>query len=212
MRLLEGFSVHVDGVMVDGAAWHRRKSAELVQLLALTPGARLHRERVVHALWPDLRLEQALPRLHKAAYFARRALGPGAGILELRHDVVTLAAGHRLRVDAVEFEAAARRALDQRPPDSRACARLVGDQPPVLLPDALEEWVEEHRDRHQALVVELLAAAGLWESLLRLDPVNEAAQPGSERAVRAEPRAGVAARLRVGSVGVGSRESRAALR
>lgn len=178
MRLLDGFSVLLDGVPVDGAAWHRRKSAELVELLALTPGARLHRERVVDALWPDVPLEQALPRLHKAAHFARTALKPASGILELRHDVVTLAAGHRLRVDAVEFETAARRALDQRPPDPRECARLVGDRPPVLLPDALEEWVEVHRDHHRALVAELLAAAGLWEALLRLDPVNEAAHLG----------------------------------
>ena len=175
MRLLESFSVHVDGVMVDGAAWHRRKSAELVQLLALTPGARLHRERVVHALWPDLPLEQSLPRLHKAAHFARKALGPGAGILELRHDVVALAVGHTLRVDAVEFEAAARRALDQVPPDSAACARLVPGKPPVLVPDSVEEWLDEHRERHRALVVELLAAAGRWETLLRIDPVNETA-------------------------------------
>ena len=81
MRLLDGFSVRLDGVPVDGAAWHRRKSAELIQLLALAPGARLHRERVVHALWPDLPTEQALPRLHKAAHFARKALSPAEGVL-----------------------------------------------------------------------------------------------------------------------------------
>jgi DNA-binding SARP family transcriptional activator len=178
VRLLDGFSVRLDGVPVDGAAWHRRKSAELVQLLALTPGARLHRERVVDALWPDLPMEQALPRLHKAAHFARKALSPASGVLELRQDAVALAGGHTLRVDAVEFEAAARRVLDRVPPDPRASGRLVGDQPPVLLPDELEEWVEEHRGRHRALVAELLAAAGRWEELLRLDPLNEAAHLG----------------------------------
>ncbi len=178
MRLLDGFSVRLDGVPVEDAAWHRRKSAELVQLLALTPGARLHRERVVDALWPDLPLDQALPRLHKAAHFARRALSPAEGILELRQDVVALAGGHTLRVDAVEFEAAARRALDQVPPDPRGCAHLVGDPPPVLLPDALEDWIDAHREHHKALVAELLAAAGQWEALLRLDPVNEAAHLG----------------------------------
>jgi len=178
VRLLDGFSVRLDGVPVEDAAWYRRKSAELVQLLALTPGARLHRERVVDALWPDLPLDQALPRLHKAAHFARKALSPAEGILELRQDVVALAGGHPLRVDAVEFEAAARRALDQVPPDPRACARLVGDPPPVLLPDALEDWVGAHREHHDALVADLLAAAGQWDALLRLDPVNEAAHLG----------------------------------
>ena len=191
MRLLDGFSVHLDGVPVDETAWHRRKSAELVQLLALTPGARLHRERVVDALWPDLPPEQALPRLHKAAHFARRALGPAPGILELRQDVVSLAAGHTLRVDAVELEVAARRALDQRPPDVQACARLLGDRPPVLLPEVVEDWVQEPRARHQALVAELLVAAERWEDLLRLDPVNEAAHLGVLRsALRRGDRAG----------------------
>ena len=76
VRLLDGFAVAVDAVEVDGAAWHRRKSAELVALLALAPGARLHREHVVDALWPDLSVDRALPRLHKAAHFAR---GRGVG-------------------------------------------------------------------------------------------------------------------------------------
>ena len=191
MRLLDGFSVHLDGVPVDETAWHRRKSAELVQLLALSPGARLHRERVVDALWPDLPPEQALPRLHKAAHFARKALGTAPGILELRQDVVSLAAGHALRVDAVELEAAARRALDQRPPDVRACARLLGDGPLVLLPEVVEDWVDAPRARHQALVAELLVATERWEALLRLDPVNEAAHLGVLRsALRRGDRAG----------------------
>jgi DNA-binding SARP family transcriptional activator len=178
VRLLDGFSVRLGGVPVPGAAWHRRKSAELVQLLALAPGARLHRERVVHALWPDLLLEQALPRLHKAAHFARRALSTAPGAIELQQDMVALAPGHALRVDAVEFEAAARRALDREPPDVRACAQLVADRAPVLLPDTVEDWVEEHRDRYRLLVEQLLVAAERWEAVLRLDPVNEAAHLG----------------------------------
>ena len=178
MRLLDGFSVRLGGVPVAGAAWHRRKSAELVQLLALAPGARLHRERVVHALWPDLLLEQALPRLHKAAHFARRALSTAPGAIELQQDMVALAPGHALRVDAVEFEAAARRALDRDPPDVRACAQLVADRTPVLLPDTVEDWVEVHRDRYRLLVEQLLVAAERWEAVLRLDPVNEAAHLG----------------------------------
>ena len=56
-------------------AWSRRHAASLVKLLALSPGRRLHREQVIEALWPGLPVETPGPRLHKAAHYARRALG-----------------------------------------------------------------------------------------------------------------------------------------
>jgi DNA-binding SARP family transcriptional activator len=189
VRVLDGFSVTVDGVAVAAAAWHRRKSAELVALLALAPDTRLHRERVVDALWPDLTLDRALPRLHKAAHYARKALAAAPGVLEVRQDAVALAGGHRIRVDAADFETAARRALQARPPDAEACAELVRDRPAVLLPEVLEDWVEGHRSRQRALVLELLTAAGEWEAVLRIDPVNESAHLGVLRsAVRGQDR------------------------
>jgi DNA-binding SARP family transcriptional activator len=46
VRLLGGFEVAVDGVPVPAEAWSRRHAASLVKLLALSPGRRLHRERV----------------------------------------------------------------------------------------------------------------------------------------------------------------------
>ena len=46
-----------------------------MKLLALAPGRRLHREQVIDALWPDLPPTPPRPRLHKAAHYARRALG-----------------------------------------------------------------------------------------------------------------------------------------
>ncbi|HET6939872.1 MAG TPA: AAA family ATPase, partial [Nocardioides sp.] len=182
VRLLDGFSVAVDGVAVAAADWHLRKSSELVALLALAPGARLHRERVVDALWPDLTVDRALPRLHKAVHFARKALASAPGVLEVRHDAVGLDGGHRVRVDAAEFAAAARQALEGSPPDPDACAELVRDRPAVLLPEVLEDWVDEYRSRQHALVLELLTAAGLWTAVLRIDPVNEAAHVGLLRA------------------------------
>ena len=145
-------------------------------------GARLHREHVVDALWPDLSVDRALPRLHKAAHFARRALSSAPGLLEVRQDSVALAGGHRLRIDVADFEAAAQRVLQATPPDPGACAALVRDRPAVLLPDVLEEWVDERRARQRGLVLELLIAAGLWAAALRLDPVNERAHVGLVRA------------------------------
>ena len=71
INLLGGFSVAVDGRPVAAQAWTRRSAASLVKLLALRPGRRLPREQVTDLLWPDLLLDQAAPRLHKAAHYAR---------------------------------------------------------------------------------------------------------------------------------------------
>ena len=92
--------------------------------------------------------------------------------------MVALAAGHALRVDAVEFEAAARRALDRDPPDV-TCLRAAwsGTSRPSSFPTRVEEWVEEHRDRHRRWSSSCWCG-GAWEALLRLDPVNEAAHLG----------------------------------
>ena len=75
IHLLGGFEVLVDGVRVPDEAWSRRAPASLVKLLALAPGRRLRREQVIDALWPDLLVDQAAPALHKAAHYARSALG-----------------------------------------------------------------------------------------------------------------------------------------
>src|SRR4029077_1003137 len=74
ITLLGGFSVHVDHGPVDPSAWRRRHASSLVKLLAVSPGRRLHRERVMDLLWPELSPDEAAPRLHKAAHYARRAM------------------------------------------------------------------------------------------------------------------------------------------
>ena len=52
--LLGGFSASTDGVSVPDGAWRLRKARELVKLLALARGHRLHREQAMDALWPEL--------------------------------------------------------------------------------------------------------------------------------------------------------------
>ena len=174
VQLLGGFTVLVQGIPTPAGAWSRRHAAALVKLLALSPGGRLHRDRVVDTLWPDLTLDLALPRLHKAAHYARRELGNRDGIV-LRGEVVALFPGATLEVDAVTFEAAADAALGTRPVSPDECARalkLAGD----LLPDDLgEPWLDEPRERLRLRVVQLLRGARLWEDLLRVDPMDEQA-------------------------------------
>ena len=113
IALLGGFDVAVAGSPVPRAEWRRRQAANLVKLLALTPGRALHREQVTDRLWPDLDVEAAGPRLHKAAHYARRSLGsPRALVLD--GETVALFPDDRVEVDAAAFQALAEAALAAR--------------------------------------------------------------------------------------------------
>ena len=75
VTLLGRFAVTVGGVPVAEAGWKRRHAAAVVKVLALAPGRRLHREQVIDLVWPGDTIAEAVPKLHKAAHFARRAIG-----------------------------------------------------------------------------------------------------------------------------------------
>jgi DNA-binding SARP family transcriptional activator len=173
IRLLGGFSVDVDGVALPDGGWQRRSAAALVKLLALSSGLRLHREQVITALWPDLVVAEAAPRLHKAAHYARRWLG-GSETVVLSGETVALLPCYRVEVDAVEFEHGARSALEAR--DQNAAAARADAYPGDLLPDDLyEPWTEEPRDRLRLLHLDLLRLAQRWERLAAHDPADEQA-------------------------------------
>ncbi|MET3520330.1 AfsR/SARP family transcriptional regulator [Mesorhizobium abyssinicae] len=171
--LLGQFRVSIDGRAASAAAWRRTSSVTLVKLLALARRHRLHREQVMDALWPDLEPEAAAANLRKAVHFTRRALG-AHDIIALDGEVVALAPGAELAVDAALFEAEATAALqaNDRGATERAARRYAGD----LLPDdRYAEWAEEPRQRLRELYVRVLEAAGLWERLLAVDPADERA-------------------------------------
>ena len=54
IRLLGGFSLSVGSRTIEASAWRLRKAANLIKLLALSSGHRMHREQVMEVLWPDL--------------------------------------------------------------------------------------------------------------------------------------------------------------
>ena len=54
VTLLGGFAATVDGSPVPDAAWRLKKARELVKLLALAQGHRLHREQAMDVLWPSM--------------------------------------------------------------------------------------------------------------------------------------------------------------
>src|SRR3954447_13451038 len=173
VRLLGGFEVVVDRRAVPDDAWRRRAAAALVKLLALAPGHRLLRERVTDALWPDLLLDDALPRLHTAAHHARAALGSRDAVV-LEQGAVALFPGGQVRVDVEEFERAADAARDG---GAEAAAAAADRYPGDLLPDdPYEPWTELPREHLRRRRLEVLHQAGRLEELVDADPLDEQPQ------------------------------------
>jgi pimeloyl-ACP methyl ester carboxylesterase/DNA-binding SARP family transcriptional activator len=154
----------------------RRSAAQLVALLALEPAHRLHRERVMAALWPDAAPEDAANALHKAAHFARRSTGSADAVV-LRGEMVSLFPGATVQVDLAAFEAAARAALTG---DDQAAASAVLERWPAdLLPDEpYAGWADAPRQRVDLLRRRLLLVARRWSDLVALDPTDEQAALG----------------------------------
>jgi DNA-binding SARP family transcriptional activator len=170
--MLGRFEVTVDGRAVPATEW-RRHAAALVKVLALAPGRRLHREQVIDAIWPDDSLEQAVPKLHKAAHFARKATNT-ANAIELRADVVALFPGTQVTVDVDDFDKYARAALADGNIDaaSYALARYGGE----LVPDdRYEPWAQSRREQLRQRRLELLRLAKRWTDVLELDAADEVA-------------------------------------
>lgn len=172
IRLLGGFEVAVDGVALPDGGWRRRDAAALVKLLALSRGRRLHRERLLAALWPDLSVGESAPRLHKAAHFARRWLGGSDAVV--LGDLVSLLPGDRVEVDAVRFEELASSAIAAS--DRTAAAAAADACAGELLPgDLYEPWSEEPRERLRLLHLDVLRIAQRWEAVTALEPADEQA-------------------------------------
>ena len=180
IRLLGGFEVVVGGRPVDAARWTRRRAAALVKLLALAPARTMHREQVIDALWPDDRVDTATPKLHKAAHFARKALGDGSAIV-LRGELVALFPDAAITVDAVEFE---HRIVDAlRSDDNTALARAVDTFGPVeLLPgDPYDTWLDESRRQLRRLHTDALRRLERWDEVLAIDAADERAHRAKMR-------------------------------
>lgn len=165
VTLLGGFEVRVDGRPIPVEAWRHTRAAELVKILALADGNRLHREHVIDLLWPELDPAAGAANLRKAVHFARTTLG-AAQAIDSQGGLLRLCPGTSLSVDAQAFEVAAR------------CGRITaldvyrGD----LLPeDRYAAWAAEPRERLRARYVALLKSARQWERVLQVDPADEEA-------------------------------------
>jgi predicted ATPase/DNA-binding SARP family transcriptional activator len=171
VHLLGGFDVVIDGVPVPPQPWRRQATAALVKVLALAAGHRLRREQLIDLLWPDLLVDQAAPRLHKAAHYARSALGPESVVLT--GDSVALFPDAEVVVDVDRFDAAVASA---RAGSSSAAAEALELYVGELLPeDVYEPWAEETRDRLRLAHVEMLHLLGRWDQAIAADPLDEVA-------------------------------------
>ncbi len=187
--LLGGFRVLVGERVVGEGEWSLRKAKSLIKLLSLAPGHRLHRERVMDLLWPNLPPESAANNLHRTLHAARKAMESGsvesgfAAVLPLRGEQLALCPDGELFVDAEAFEEAAKAARRGRDTASyRTATELyAGD----LLPgDLYEDWLEGRREglrnTHFGLLLEM---ASLHEERGEFDPAIEALR----KVVAAEP-------------------------
>jgi predicted ATPase len=167
VSLLGGFVAAVDGVPVPESAWRLKKARELVKLLALAPGHRLHREQAMDVLWRDRGPAAAANNLHQAVYVARRALDASA--IVIRDELLHLVAD--VDVDQLELAAADARRTGT-PSAYRAALSLYRDE---LLPEnRYDDWVEGRRDELSELAAELADRAALGSADAdRLRPLPE---------------------------------------
>jgi DNA-binding SARP family transcriptional activator len=154
IELLGRFRVAIGGDEVTADVWPGRRSAELVQLLALADRHRLARDQVIEALWPHLEVAAGAANLRKAAHHARQTLASSEAVV-LRGGQVTLFPSQPVETDADHFDTRARAALAGG--DAAACAAAASAYTGDLLPGSLyETWAQAPRERLRSRYVELL--------------------------------------------------------
>jgi predicted ATPase len=175
VSLLGGFAAAVDGVPVPEKEWRLKKARELVKLLALAPGHRLHRDQAMDILWRDLAPAAAANNLYQAVHAARGALAPGA--IEVRDEMLSLAA--EVDVDLFELTALEARRTGT-PAGYRAALSVYHGE---LLPEnRYDDWAESRRVALAELRAELADELASFDAVrsLRL-PVDASSFVGRGR-------------------------------
>lgn len=141
LKLLGSPTLETDAGAMTGRAVQRHRVG-LLTLLALAPGRRMSRDKLLGYLWPDRDTENARNLLKVATYVLRAELGDTALLsdgddLRLNDEIV--------QVDAVLFEAAVRRTEFARAVELYRGPLLDG----FFISDApeFEQWVQQQRTR-----------------------------------------------------------------
>lgn len=180
IHLLGRFEVVRGDTPVPVSAWRRRRPADLLKLVALSPGRRLSRDRIIETLWPDKDPHSGANNLHRALYDLRQVLG--GRWVDVDHGLVSLRPDAWVDVDAFEAAVASQRPEAQGP----AVGLYKGDLSPE---DPDSAWLSPRRaalrrafaDAALPLASDLAgrdegpAAVSLLRRLLEVRPASEEA-------------------------------------
>ena len=160
--LLGSFALLIGKYLIAESAWTRRKAKLLVQILALHPQHKIHREELSGLLFKDKNAAQTQANLSRVLYLARHVLEPNLAAYAaprflLQHNqMIELAAPEvKLWIDVDEFKQSAEKGLKTNEAGTleRASALYTGD----LLPDAVyEEWTSKPREQLRSLYIRVL--------------------------------------------------------
>lgn len=161
--------------------WPRRHARDILQLLALQPQFRLHKEQVIEAIWPD---EDAEKRLYYVVHALRKALEPNLSqgstsrYLSYKDSILEL---QNVSVDVKAFEEKLSEA--SKTSNEKILEKAIELYRGNLLSDNLyAPWLETERERlKQRYVAALNQLADLYQG------DAEATQRTLERLVTAEP-------------------------
>ncbi|MFC8228577.1 ATP-binding protein [Streptomyces sp. NPDC057287] len=196
LHLFGGFRATRDDGPAPAGRWPRPSAQDLVKLLAVSPGHRLHREQAMDVCWPDADPQAAAGSLRVALHAARRALEPElapratSSYLASEGSMLLLDPA-TVWIDADEAEAAGRSSLASG--GARELAGALGRFTGELLPeDRYAPWAEARRGQLAALREELLL--GLASAHLEAGAVQEAAAV-AEQVLGANPAEELAHRI-----------------
>ena len=189
ITLLGGFAAQAAGEPLPDGAWRLRKGRDLVKMLALARGHRMHREQLMEALWPGRDPAAAANNLNQVVHAARRVIGPHA--IELRDELLTFTR----RVDVDEFERGSVQAREAGSAGAyRAALAVYAGE---LLPEnRYEDWVSGRREELEALRRELeeeLALLVPGRAPIGTLPTHASSFIGREHELRELPRCCAAA-------------------
>ena len=161
-----------------------RKSEVLLAYLALAPGIRHPRERLINLLWSNRGEEQARNSLRQALSTIKKSLdSTSPQLLEVERTTVCINPD-LIQVDAHEFDAfAAKTDIDNL---SNAAALYQGEflEGIMIRDSACQEWLSTERERCKRRVVEVLSSLGHMQIS---NGLHSEAIESSERLVNHDP-------------------------